>query len=329
MLEDGRKPMTNTKLIVSHAPFWHTGDSLFQQNLNFIIALLPAALFGVLNFGAPALGVLTLATSSAMLWEVIMSVISKQKIAIGNMESAVIGLLLGMMVPATMPWWVVITGTFVAVVLGKYAFGGTGGNPFHPTLVGIAILMMSWPALLDFDTAYVSYQFDFTALAPLAALKSQGTSALASFSNYDLLMGKEVGGIGSTFGLGIIIGGIYLMLRGYARWEIVVSFIAGILITATIFYLLHPDTYAPPIFHLFAGYTLIGAFFLAVENSSSPVHLIPMLIYGFLGGFMIILVRNIGIYPDGTILSILLINLINPLIDVIKPKALGKGVPNA
>jgi electron transport complex protein RnfD len=245
------------------------------------------------------------------------------------MESAVIGLLLGMMVPATMPWWVIITGTFVAVVLGKYAFGGTGGNPFHPTLVGIAILMMSWPALLDFDTAYVSYQFDFTALAPLAALKSQGTSALASFSNYDLLMGKEVGGIGSTFGLGIIIGGIYLMLRGYARWEIVVSFIAGILITATIFYLLHPDTYAPPIFHLFAGYTLIGAFFLAVENSSSPVHLIPMLIYGFLGGFMIILVRNIGIYPDGTILSILLINLINPLIDVIKPKALGKGVPNA
>lgn len=321
--------MTNTKLIVSHAPFWHTGDSLFQQNLNFIIALLPAALFGVLNFGAPALGVLTLATSSAMLWEVIMSAISKQKIAIGNMESAVIGLLLGMMVPATMPWWVVITGTFLAVVLGKYAFGGTGGNPFHPTLVGLSILMMSWPAFLDFDTAYVSYQFDFTALAPLVALKSQGTSALASFSTYDLLMGKEVGGIGSTFGLGIIIGGIYLMLKGYSRWEIVVSFIAGVLITATIFHLLHPDAYAPALFHLFSGYTLIGAFFLAVENSSSPVNRIPMLIYGLLGGFMVILVRNIGIYPDGTVLAILLINLVNPLIDLIKPKALGKGVTNA
>ncbi len=329
MLEDGRKPMTNTKLIVSHAPFWHNGDSLFQQNLSFIIALIPAALFGIMHFGAPALGVLTLAMSSAMLWEVIMSIISKDKLTIGNMESAVIGLLLGMMLPATIPWWVVITGTFVAVVLGKYVFGGTGANPFNPTLVGIAILMMSWPAFLDFDTAYVSYQFNFTALAPLVALKSQGISAVASFSNYDLLMGNEVGGIGSTFGLGIIIGGIYLMLRGYARWEIVVSFVAGILITATIFYVLHPDTYAPPLFHLLAGYTLFGAFFLAVENSSSPVNRIPMLIYGFLGGFMIILVRNIGIYPDGTVLSILLINLINPLIDVIKPKALGKGVPNA
>lgn len=321
--------MTNTTLIVSHAPYWHNGDSLFKQNLNFLIALLPAAVFGILNFGAPALGVLTLAASSAMLWEVILSVISRQKVAIGNMESAVIGLLFGMMVPATMPWWVVITGTFVTVVLGKFVFGGTGSNPFHPTLVGIAILIMAWPAFLDFDTAYVSYQFDFTALAPLAALKSHGTSVLGSFPTYDLLMGKEVGGIGSTFGLGLIIGGIYLMLKGYTRWEIVVSFIAGILITATIFFVLHPDKYAPPLFHLFSGYTLIGAFFLAVENSSSPVYRIPMLIYGFLGGFMIILVRNIGIYPDGTILSILLINLINPLIDVIKPKALGKGVPNA
>ncbi len=329
MLEDGRKPMTNTKLIVSHAPFWHSGDSLFKQNLNFIIALLPAAIFGILKFGAPALGVLTLAASSAMLWEVVMAVISKRKVAIADMESAVIGLLFGMMVPATMPWWVVITGTFVAVVLGKFVFGGTGGNPFHPTLVGIAILTMSWPAFLDFDTAYVSYQFNFTALAPLAALKSQGPSALSLFSNFDLLMGNEVGGIGSTFGLGIIIGGIYLILKGYTRWEVVVSFIVGILITSTLFYLLHPDKYAPPLFHLFSGYTLLGAFFLVVENSSSPVYRIPMFVYGFLGGLMIILVRNIGIYPDGTVLSILLINLVNPLIDVIKPKALGKGVPNA
>lgn len=329
MLEDGRKPMTNTKLTVSHAPFWHNGDTLFKQNLNFIIALLPAAIFGILKFGAPALGVLTLAASSAMLWEVVMAVISKRKVAIADMESAVIGLLFGMMVPATMPWWVVITGTFVAVVLGKFVFGGSGGNPFHPTLVGIAILTMSWPAFLDFDTAYVSYQFNFTALAPLAALKSQGPSALALFSNFDLLMGNEVGGIGSTFGLGIIIGGIYLILKGYTRWEVVVSFIAGILITATLFYVLHPDKYAPPLFHLFSGYTLLGAFFLAVENSSSPVYRIPMFIYGFLGGLMIILVRNIGIYPDGTVLSILLINLVNPLIDNIKPKALGKGVPHA
>ncbi len=321
--------MTNTKLIVSHAPFWHNGDSLFQLNFNFMIALLPAALFGVYHFGAPALGVLTLAASSAMLWEVILEVISKQKIAIANLESAVIGLIFGMMVPATLPWWVVVVGTFVTIVLGKHVFGGTGANPFHPALVGLAIMVMSWPNFFDFDSAYVAYNFDFTALAPLTALKSQGTSVLGAFPLYDLLMGNEVGGIGTTFGLGIIIGGIYLILRGYTRWEIVVSFIAGILVTAQLFCMVNPEAYAPPLFHLLSGYTLFGAFFLAVENSSSPVHPIPMLIYGFLGGLMIILVRNIGIYPDGTVLSIMLINLINPLIDTIKPKALGKGVTHA
>ncbi|MDD9301170.1 MAG: RnfABCDGE type electron transport complex subunit D [Desulfobacter sp.] len=321
--------MNDAKLIVSHAPFWHDGDSLFQLNLNYILALLPAAVFGIIQFGAPALGVIALSISSAMLWELVMTLISRQAISIGNMESAVIGLLFGLMLPAMAPWWLVVAGTFVAVVIGKFIFGGIGANPFHPSLIAIAILTMSWPMFLDFDTAYVSYQFDYTALAPLVALKAQGPSVVELFPLADLFMGKEVGGIGATFGLGLIIGGIYLMLRGYTRWEIVVSFIAGILVTAGLFYLVNKEAYASPFFHLFSGYTLLGAFFLATENSSSPVNKIPMLIYGFLGGFMIILMRNIGVYADGTVLAILLINLVNPLIDAIRPKALGKGVNNA
>lgn len=321
--------MNNTKLIVSHAPFWHDGDCLFQLNLNVILALLPAAIFGILQFGAPALGVIALGISTAMLWEVIMNLISKQTFSIGNMESAVIGLLFSLMIPATTPWWVVVCGTFVAVVIGKYIFGGIGANPFHPTLVAMAILMMSWPVYFDFDAAYVNYEFPYTELAPLAALKFMGASVTDQFPVGSLLMGQEVGGIGSTFGLGIIIGGIYLILRGYTRWEIVVSFIAGILITSGLFYANNSEAYASPLFHLFSGYTLLGAFFLATENSSSPVNCIPMLIYGFLGGLMIILMRNVGAYADGTVLAILLINLVNPLIDNIRPKALGKGVNNA
>ncbi len=321
--------MNGTRLIVSHAPFWHDGDSLFKMNLNYILALLPAAIFGIIQFGSPALGVIALSTSTAMLWETIINIVSKRKIPIGDLDAAVIGLLFALMVPATMPWWVVVVGTFVCVVIGKFIFGGIGANPFHPTLIGVAIVRMAWPVFFDFDSAYVSYQFDFTALAPLAALKTHGLSVVSSFPISDLVMGKEVGGIGATFGLGIIIGGIYLILRGYTRWEIVVSFIAGILITAGIFALIKPDTYAGPLFHLFSGYTLLGAFFLATENSSSPVYFVPMMIYGLLGGFMVILIRNIGVYPDGTVLAILMINLVNPLIDTIKPKALGKGVPYA
>ncbi|MBU8850288.1 MAG: RnfABCDGE type electron transport complex subunit D [Desulfobacterales bacterium] len=322
--------MTNNKLTVSHAPFWHDGDSLFQMNLNIMIATLPAVIFGIIQFGAPAVGVLALSLSSAMIWELILNIISKKKISIGDLDSAVIGLLFGMMLPATSPWWLVVIGTFVAVVIGKMIFGGIGANPFNPALVGMAFLMLSWKVFFDFDAAYINYEFDFTALAPLAALKFQGASEVAGlFPTGDLIMGKQVGAIGSTFGLGLIIGGIYLILRGYIRWEIPVSFIAGIIITALAFKMANPDTYAGPMLHLFSGYTLIGAFFLATENSSSPANRIPMLIYGFFAAVMIILMRNIGAYADGTVLAILLLNLVNPLIDKIRPKALGKGVNNA
>ncbi|MBT6340505.1 MAG: RnfABCDGE type electron transport complex subunit D [Desulfobacula sp.] len=322
--------MNNNKLTVSHAPFWHDGDSLFKMNLNIMIAALPAVIFGIIQFGIPALGVIALSLSSAMVWELIMNVISKKKISIGDLDSALIGLLFGMMLPATSPWWLVITGTFVAVVIGKIIFGGIGANPFNPALIGMSFLMLSWKAFFDFDAAYINYEFNFTALAPLAALKFQGPAAVTEFFPLnDLIMGQQVGAIGSTFGLGLILGGIFLILRGYIRWEIPVSFIAGIIITALCFNLANPDTYAGPVIHLFSGYTLMGAFFLATENSSSPSNRIPMFLYGFFAAVMIILMRNIGVYEDGTVLAILLLNVVNPLIDNIRPKALGKGVTNA
>lgn len=322
--------MNNNKLTVSHAPFWHDGDSLFQMNLNIILALLPATIFGIIQFGAVALGVVALSISTAMLWEFAMNLISKKPSTIGDLDSAVIGMIFGIMLPATASWWLVVVGTFVAVVIGKMIFGGIGSNPFNPALIGMSFLMLSWKVMFDFDAAYLNYEFSFTALAPLAALKFQGASEIAGLFPFgNMIMGKQVGSIGSTFGLGIILGGIYLILRDYIRWEITVSFIVGIVVPAFCFNMANPEAYGGPIIHLFSGYTLLGAFFLATENSSSPVNKIPMFIYGFSAGLMIILMRNIGIYADGTVLAILLMNLINPLIDTIRPKALGKGVNNA
>jgi Na+-translocating ferredoxin:NAD+ oxidoreductase subunit D len=321
--------MKNIKLTVSHAPFWHDGDRLFRMNLNIMIAALPAVLCGLLQFGAPALGVLALSISSAMVWEYIIAILAKKKSDIGKLDTAVIGLLFGMMLPATAPWWLIFIGTFVAVIIGQTIFGGTGANPFNPTLIGMGILMISWKTFFDFNAAYVNYSFDYSHLAPLSAIKQFGASAAVDFPISNLIMGQQVGAIGSTFGLGLIIGGIYLILRGYIRWEITLSFIAGIILTALCFNLANPEQYAGPMTHLFSGYTLLGAFFLLPENSSSPVNRIPMLIYGFLAAIMIILMRNIGIYTDGTVLAILLVNLINPIIDTITPKALGKGASHA
>ncbi len=314
----------NNKFIVSHAPFWHDGSRISLRNYNMAFAAFPAILLGIIYYGMSAVGVISLAISSAIIWELAFCRITKRPITIGDGNAAIIGLLFGMLLPATAPWWLVIIGTFVAIIIGKQIYGGIGGNPFNPVVVAMAILMISWKDIFDFNEALINYDFDFAMIYPLAALKHFGVSAVDSFSTGDLLMGKQSGGIGSTFGLGLIAGGIYLIIRGIIRWEISLSFLFGVFITALIFNLTDSARYAGPVIHLFTGYTLIGAFFLATEDSSSPVNFIPMLIYGAGAGLMTVLIRNIGVYVDGVIFALLIMNLVNPLLDNIKPKAIGK-----
>jgi Na+-translocating ferredoxin:NAD+ oxidoreductase subunit D len=318
--------LKHKKLTVSHAPFWHNGSSITTRSYHMMIAALPAVLFGIFQYGGRALGVVALAASFAMIWELLMNIVTKRAISIGDGNAALIGLLFGMLLPATSPWWLVVTGTFVAVVIGKHIYGGIGGNPFNPVLIGLAILMVAWKDYFDFNEMLTNYDFGFAMVYPLSAVKHLGTAGTEAFSTAGMLLGQQAGGIGATFGLGLIVGGIYLILRGFIRWEISISFLAGIFITALLFHISNPDQYAGPLFHLFTGYTLIGAFFLATEDSSSPVNVIPMLIYGAGGGIMTMLIRNIGAYVDGVVFAILLMNLVNPICDKIRPKALGKVV---
>ena len=317
---------SHKKLTVSHAPFWHNGSSLSARSYHIMLAALPAVLFGLFTYGFHAVGVVSLAISSAMLWELAINKVTKRFVSVGDGNAALIGLIFAMLLPATSPWWLVITGTFVALVIGKHIYGGIGGNPFNPVLIGLAILMVSWKDFFDFDQALLNYDFGFAMVYPLAALKHLGPNGIEAFSTADLLLGQQTGGIGATFSLGLIAGGIYLIVRGFIRWEISVSFLVGVFVTALLFNIKNPSVYANPLFHLLTGYTLIGAFFLATEDSSSPVNFIPMLIYGAGGGIMTVLIRNIGAHIDGVVFAILLMNLTNPLLDKIRPKALGKVI---
>jgi electron transport complex protein RnfD len=126
-----------------------------------------------------------------------------------------------------------------------------------------------------------------------------------------------------------MIGGLYLILRGHIRWEICLSFLAAIFVASYIFHMADPEAYAGPMFHLLTGYTLIGAFFLLPEDSSSPVNFVPMLIYGAGAGVLTILIRNIGFFVDGVVFAILIMNMANPLLDRIRPKPMGKGIEHA
>ncbi len=317
------------KLTVSYAPFWHDGSSISTKQYHIIAATMLAVIAGLLRYGAPALGVLSLSVGSAMVWEYLMNLATRRPVSIADGNAALIGLLFGMLLPAVTPWWVVIVGTLVAVVIGKQIYGGIGGNPFNPVAVAYAILMISWPIYLDFNAALVNYSFDFPAAYPLVLMNAYGAGGIEAFSLTDFLMGRQTGGIGATFGLGLIVGGIYLMARGFIRWEIAVSFLAGIFVSALCFNLYDPEAFASPGVHLLTGFSLIGAFFLATEDSSSPVNFIPMLIYGALGGVLTVLIRNQGAHVDGVIYAILIINLINPIIDKIRPKATGRVMYHA
>ena len=317
------------KLVVAHAPHWHDGSKISTRNYHIMIAALPALLWGISQYGAPALGVIALAMASAMIWELIMNLAMRKSFTIGDGSAAVTGLLLGMLMPATAPWWVVALGTFLAVVVGKQIFGGIGFNPLNPPLLALAMLVISFKGVFDFDEALRHYDMGYVMSYPLGQVKYFGTAAIDKFSTGDLLMGKQAGAIGSTFGLGLFAGGVYLILRGYIRWEISLSFLAGVFITALLFNISDSAKYAGPLFHLFTGYTLIAAFFLLPEDSSSPVNFIPMLLFGALAGLLTVLIRNIGAYVDGVPFSILLMNLANPLLDKIRPKAIGKVVKNA
>ncbi|PKN28862.1 MAG: electron transporter RnfD [Deltaproteobacteria bacterium HGW-Deltaproteobacteria-21] len=322
--------MANGKLLVgSHAPYLHIGSSITSKSYDIMIAGLPAVIFGISQYGVPALRVVALSISTAMLWEFLMNRAMKKPITIGDGNAAVIGLLIGMLLPATAPWWFVALGTLLAVLVGKQIYGGIGCNPMNPPVVAIAALMLSWSRLLDFNAALTSYDFGFPAMFPLAAIKYFGPSAAENYTLSGLLMGQQAGGIGTTFGLGLILGGLYLILRGSIRWELALGFLVGVFVTAFLFHAANPAKYAPALFHVLTGYTLIGAFFLITEDSTSPVNLVPMLLYGIGAGFLTVMIRNVGFYVDGVIFAVLMMNLASPLIDKIRPKALGRKLEHA
>ena len=169
--------MLNQKLLIgSHAPFWHNGSSIRSKSYHIMLAALPAVIMGIYQYGAPALGVVALSISCAMLWELFMNFVMKRPYTIRDGNAAVIGLLFAMLLPATTPWWAVLVGTFVAIVIGKEIYGGIGCNPLNPTLVALAIIMLSWKSFLNFDGVLVNYDLDFYMVYPLAAVKYLGTS---------------------------------------------------------------------------------------------------------------------------------------------------------
>jgi electron transport complex protein RnfD len=316
------KQMKALDLIVSPSPHIHSGARITGTSYNILIALLPAVIMGVSTYGFDALRVIGASIACAAVFEALIQKLFKKPVTIADGSAAVTGLILALILPASVPLYIVAVANFAGIVIGKQCFGGLGANPLNPALVGWAVIRITktWAGYLDFDLALVNYDTGFLMQYPLAVLKAEGASALSHFDLLDLFLGKQTGGIGAAAIVWILIGGLYLVVRGVIRWEIPLFFLVGTAALSGIFWLTDQATYASPMFHILTGNVMIGAFFLSTDSGSSPVNRWGLVVYGLGCGVMTIFLRAWSNYSDGVVFACLLMNLFVPLMDKIKAK---------
>ncbi len=336
--------MRSKTLHISSSPHLVKGLSTDQIMLNVVIALLPVTAFAVFVFGLNALLVVLTAVIACVGTEHLLCIWSGKETTVSDWSAVITGLLLGLVLPPAFPLWMTILGGVVAIALGKFIFGGLGYNMFNPALVGRAVLQAAfpiaittwYPAMLDgrFGTVsgslltipFATPVFDGASGAtPLSAWKFDGVSAGIS----DLAFGLVSGSAGETSAVLILIGGIYLVARGMMNWRIPVSILATVFVLSGIFYLVDPQQYPSPVFMLLSGGLMLGAVFMASDMVGSPVTQTGVLIYGFVIGTLVVVIRIWGGLPEGVMYAILLGNALSPQIDrLIQPRVYGTITPD-
>ncbi len=322
--------MKSSGLIVDVGPHIHGGNSIARTMHNQIIALIPAIAVGVYMFGAGAIRAIAVAVAAAVVFEYLMlRALKKPASALADGSAALTGLLLVLMLPADVPWWVIVVGVGASIVIGKMLFGGLGAYPFNPVIVGWVILLLSWPGLINKWPRPNHMQWggiaeSLPAQTTIEIMKRYGVQMSDQFSILDSFLGFQPGGIGSVAGLALVIGGVFLIARNIISWQVPVGFIAGIFIFGGIYHAVDPTMYASPLFHLVSGTTLFCIFFLAPEHTTSPNTKWGKILFGLCCAALTIVIRTHGTHANGSArFAILLMNLLVPFFDRIRPPILG------
>ncbi len=313
--------METTNYIVSMSPHIRGGNTIERMMLTFIIGIAPTSIAAIYLFGIKSLIIMILSVATAVIVESAIERITRQKLTYRDLHAILVGLLLALILPPSVPWWIPVVGASVAIILGKMVFGGLGNYSFNPILVAWVVLKLSWAERMNlFFEPHSTSQV----LTPLMAVK-EDPSLFYSYDLLPLLLGDKPGPIGTVCGLAILIGGIFILTRGIIRWHIPISFLFGIALFSAILRYINPDVYPPVIFHLIGGGVLLCAFFLAPEPVTSPVTPMGMMLFGFLAGVTTMIIRMWGADPDGTFYAILIMNAATPLFNYLRPKAYGRG----
>ncbi len=313
--------MSENKLKMSSSPHIRSKDTSGKIMLYVTIALLPASAFGIWNFGLSALVMLICTTASAVLTEYIYEKLMHKKITVDDFSAVVTGLLLGLNMPASAPWWMGVIGGIFAILIVKQLFGGLGQNFMNPALGARCFLLIS------FTSQMTTFVYDgVTGPTPLAQLKAG--EAVDSMS---MLLGRIPGTIGETSVIAIIIGAIFLILMGVIDLRIPGTYIVTFIVFIGIFgHFANPDVgFFDPQYitaHLCGGGLMLGAWFMATDYVTSPITKKGQIVYGMLLGILTGLFRLFGGSAEGVSYAIIISNLVVPLIErVTLPKPFGKG----
>lgn len=299
---------TKKRFSVSAAPHIFAKDTTAVLMLDVIAALMPTVVAGVWLFGWSAARVILVCVASCVAFEFLWEIIFKKPVTINDLSAVVTGIILAMNVPSTAPWWMLVVGSAVAILLVKQLFGGIGDNFVNPAIAARAVMLASWPALMS-GGAYVTPFDAISGATPLAILgKSAEAATGAAPSMLDLFIGRIPGCIGEVSKIAILLGLVYLLIRKTITWHIPVTMIVSFMAFTWLFG-------SDPLQGVLMGSVLFGAVFMATDYVTSPMTRTGQMIFAAGAGLLIALIRAFGGYPEGTTYGILIMNVLTPLID--------------
>lgn len=325
----------SNKLYLSSSP--HFSSGLKTQNIMaaVIISLLPECIYGIYTFGLCAFITIFTSVVSCVLFEFIFQKVTKQKVVISNLSAVVTGLLLALVCPPTVPFWMVIIGAAVAIIFAKGLFGGIGSNVFNPALSGRAFMFISFPAIMGATWLMPNTVKGIEAYKAVDAISSSTilptlkNSADATIDFVQYFFGNRAGCIGETSIFLILISFIFLLVTKVIDWRAPVSMILTVSICAFLAGFISNGNVEQGLIevleNLLTGGLVFGATFMVTDYATTPITKPGRLIFGCCCGLITFLIRKFGGYPEGVMFSILIMNSVAPLLNNFTPRMYGYG----
>ncbi len=310
-------------LLLSSSPHVHQGESITSIMLKVLICLMPVVTAAICMFGLNAILVLAYCTAGCLVFEYLWNLLLKQPQTVKDLSAVLTGVILGLNLPATVPWWLCLTGSFIAIIIAKQIFGGLGQNPFNPAavarvalLIGFAGPMTEWVTPMQ---GFVPTGEFTTGPTPLGA--AQMAASFETWESSDALLKSFVGNVGGSLGetstLAILLGGTGLIVFRLIKWQIPFAIIGTTMLFTWLANLMDPTLTPGPLFHVCGGGLMLGAFFMATDMVTSPITHRGAFLYGAMIGLITCVIRIWGAYPDGVSFAIVIMNALVPLIDKI------------